>query len=173
MMFLKMITYDSEYGDAIVFDDYQFSATTYEEFLVSVLSHFDLLLKNQTLIIDRESGLVNVVATQSGKTAESFVLAYRSKKDLAEGINGLTVADCIFYDPDKKEVSCGFDAYSFWDRFSDEDDDVVNAWGLADVLENQPPQLDGTQFDQAGGFQGLELAKFLFELYQSSLRRKD
>jgi hypothetical protein len=172
-MFLKMITYDSEYGDAIVFDDYQFSAKTYEEFLVSVLSHFDLLLNNRTLIIDRESSFVNVVATQSGATAESYVLAYPSENDLAEGINGLTVADCIFYDPDKREISCGFDAYSFWERFCDVDEDAINTWGLADVLENQPPQLDGTNFDRGGGLQGLELAKFLFALYQSNLRRKD
>ena len=172
-MFLKMITYDSEYVDAIVFDDHQFSAKTYEEFLVSVLSHFDLLLNNRTLIIDRESGFVNVVATRSGATAESYVLAYPSEKDLAEGINGLTVADCIIYDPDKKEISCGFDAYSFWERFCDVDEDVINTWGLADVLENQPAQLDGTNFDHGAGLQSLELAKFLFELYQSSLRRKD
>lgn len=81
-MFLQMITYDSEYGDAMLFDDYKFTAESYEDLLASVLARFDLLLKERTLIIDRESGFTNVVETLSGKTAESYVVAYTSEQNL-------------------------------------------------------------------------------------------
>lgn len=171
-MFVKMITYDSEYGDAIVFDEYSFSAQTHEGLMTNVLDRFEALIKNRTLTIDRESGFTNVVETQSGKTAESYVVAYPSEQNLEKGLNGLTVADCVFYNVDKKEISCGFEAYSFWDRFSDEDEDVINAWGLADILENQPPQLDGAKSSQGGGLQGLKLTEYLFNLYRSHLEAK-
>ncbi len=64
-----MITYDSEYGDAIVFDNYKFTAESYEDMLACMLARFDLLLKERTLIIDCEGGFTNIVETQSGKTA--------------------------------------------------------------------------------------------------------
>jgi hypothetical protein len=140
--------------------------------LTNVLDRFEALIKNRTLIIDCESGFKNVVETKSGKTAESYVIAYPSARNLEKGLNGLAVADSIFYDPDKKEISCGFEVYSFWDRFSDEEEDVINAWGLADVLENQPPQLDGAKSSQKGGLQGLKLTEYLFNLYRSHLEAK-
>jgi hypothetical protein len=89
-----------------------------------------------------------------------------------DGVNGLLLADSIFYDPDSKEISCGLDAFTFWDRLCDQDDDVIEAWGLSDIIENQPPQLGGTHLGPGGGLQGWELTKFLFNLYKSRLAEK-
>jgi len=41
-MFAKMVTYDSEYGDAIVFDEYSFSAQTYEGLMTNVLDRLKI-----------------------------------------------------------------------------------------------------------------------------------
>lgn len=82
------------------------------------------------------------------------------------------MADAIFYDPDSKEISCGFDADVFWDRFMDVDADVVEEWGLVDVKENQPPELDINKYGQGGGLDGLKLTEYLFNLCRSRLEAK-
>lgn len=171
-MFVKMVTYDSEYGDASKFDEFALSVATYDELLTTIKSRFQELIRNRVLIIDRESGFANVVETLSGKTAESYLLAYPSKADLENDLNGITLANAIFYDPDSQELSFGFEAFSFWERFCDEDEDTLAVWGLTGILENQPKELDGTKFGPGCGLEGLELAKFLFELYESSLRQR-
>lgn len=168
-MFAQMITYDSSYGDARVFDDYTFATETYDEFISSVRSRFDWLLKNRTLIIDRESGFVGLVEPRSGESAESYIIAYRSEQDAADRTNGLELANSIFYDPDKKEMSCGIEVYSFRELLWDAGDGVLEAWGLEDILENPPPQLDVNSAGPGSRPSGWDLTKFLFALYQSRL----
>lgn len=169
-MFMKMTTYDSEYGDAIVFDEYVFSAQSYEEFIGSVLARFDELIKGRTLLIDRESGFTNVVETRSGSTAESYIVTYPSEQDLMDEFNGISLANSIFYDPDAKTISCGLDAYSYWDRLCDEDDEVIEAWGLTEILNNRTPQLDSNNLGLHGGLEGWDLVRLLFDLYSSLLK---
>lgn len=169
-MFVRMITYDSEYGDAITFDDFTFSVLSFDQFTAGLLGRFDELIKTRALIIEMENGVAVVVDPRSGKSAESYVLAYPCEQDAKNDVYGITLAGSLFYDPETREVSCGFDGYSFWDQFSELNADVIDAWGLRDVLENQPPELDATR--PGGPLSEWKLTEFLFDLYQSSLLAK-
>jgi len=161
-MIVKMITYDSEYGDAAMFDGFAMSATSYPELLEQILIRFKNLLKSRTLVIDRESGYPNLVETRSGKTAESYLVAYKSTEHAETETSGLLLADGIFYDPDNDEISCGSDAYTAWERLCDEPDEVLASWRLTPIIANQPWQLNGSK-----GLSGLPLAEFLFGLFIS------
>ncbi|MCD8517631.1 MAG: hypothetical protein LRY53_08095 [Burkholderiaceae bacterium] len=169
IMFVRMITYDSSHGDAYVFDDYIFSAETYDEFILSVRSRFESLIENRALIIDRESGFLDLVEPHSGDSAESYIIAYRSEQDVVDRNNGLELANSIFYDPDKKEMSCRIEVYSFRELLWDAGDGVLEAWGLEGILENPPPQLDVNSAVPGPRPSGWDLTKFFFELYQSRL----
>lgn len=168
-MFVQMITYDSGYGDASIFDDYTFAAETYDDFISSVLDRFDWLIKNRALIVDREAEFATLVEPRSGRQAETYLIAYKSEHDVAKGINGLELSNSIFYGPDTKEMSCGIEAYSFMDCLPDIDDGALEVWGLDDTLQNPPPELDVSSGGPGCLLNGWDLTKFLFELYQSRL----
>ena len=116
-MFVKMITYDSEYGDATQFDEFMLSVDTYDKLNTSVLDRYAELIRNRTLLIDSFDGSAHVVDTRSGNAAETYLLAYPSARDLEIDMNGLLLADGIFYDPDTQGISCGMEACSFWEQF--------------------------------------------------------
>lgn len=166
-MYVRMVTYDSDYGDEITFDEYIFSVLTFDEFKQVLLTRFDELIRTKTLIINRESGFANLVGPCSGKTAETYVIAYPCEQDAINCVNGIELALGLFYYPDTREISNVFDGWCFWSRFSEIDDHVTQAWGLGDVLENQPSELDTDCPD--GPIGEWELTEFLFELYQSRL----
>lgn len=172
-MFVRMITYDSEYGDANIFDDYHCVTETYDDLLSRVLGRFDWLIKNRTLIVDRETEFATLVEPRSGKQAETYLIAYQSEHDSAKGINGLELSNSIFYDPDTKEMSCGIEAYSFMDCLPDTiDDGALEVWGLGDLLQNPPPELGVRSVGPERPPNGWELTNFLFDLYQSRIASK-
>ena len=172
-MFLKMVTYDSFKGDGLRFDEYVSSAKSFEELIEIIKSRFLDLIDNRDLIINREGDFTNIIETHSRRTVESFVMVYPSNTDLENGKNGITLLDQIFYDPDSQDISNGINATSFWEMLCDEDDEILVAWGLTDIRENQPPQLDGENFGTDGMLYDLELAKFIFELFESSLSNRE
>jgi len=165
-MFVKMITYDSEYGDANEFDDYGFSAQSPDELITAVTDRFRTLLEKRVLLIDRERGSVDVVEKNSGKSAESYLIAYPSKQAFDEDTSSLLLADGVFYDPDSDSVSIGTHGTTIWERLSDENEEVIEEWGLIEVIEDQPPELGGANYSDT--LDGIELMRYLFNLYKKN-----
>lgn len=168
-MFIKMITYDSEYGDANLFDDYGFQTDSPDDLISAIKGRFKKLLEQKTLLIDREKGFVDVVEKNSRKSAESYLIAYPSKQASDDSTNSLLLADGIFYDPDSDLASISTDATVIWERLSEEDEEVIEAWGLSKVIENQPVELGGANYNDA--LRGIELTRYLFNLYQNHLQK--
>jgi hypothetical protein len=166
-MFVKMITYDSEYGDANQFDNYAFSAESPDELIRAIVNRFKFLLESRTLLIDRENGFVDIVEMNSGKSAESYLIAYPSKQASDDDVNTLLLADGMFYDPDSESVGIGTDATVIWERLSDEDEEVIEAWGLSGTIDNQPTELGGAGYNHT--LRGVNLTRYLFNLYQNHL----
>jgi hypothetical protein len=168
-MFVRMITYDSDYGDAITFDEHAFAVSTCDDFKADLLERLDELIECGTLSIDKESGFGNLVDPHTGKAAETYVVAYPSEQDTKNYVNGIAFAFGLFYYPETGEISNVYDESSFWNHLIELDDHVIKAWGLCDILENQPLELDGNSPE--GPLAEWDLTEFLFELLQSRLEK--
>lgn len=169
-MIIQMTTYDSIDGDGLVFDLYVFSASTFDGLVESVVTRFEELLGNETLVLRQEKDFVNVVDARTGKTAETYLTAYLKEDDAHANNDGMLLANAVFYNPNTRELSCDFDAFFCWDLICDTPDDLLVEWGLSGILQNQPCQLDGNSREPSGGLCGLELVRFLFDLYNSQLK---
>jgi hypothetical protein len=163
-MILKMITYDSEYGDAVTFDEHLLFKDSYEQLRAGVSDRFVELIRNRILLVE-QSG--DVVGARSGRTAETYLLAFPSINDAEAGVNGVELSSGIFFDVEGNEVSCGLDGYVFWDHLCDAEDGLIDTWELHDVLSDQPPELGGQQNKTSSVLQGWELTKFLFDLLKN------
>jgi hypothetical protein len=166
-MHVKMVTYDSEYGDAIQFDHYKISADSFGELSAMIQARFRDLIGQGALRLDEDGDFTNVVDARSGKTVETYLIAYRSEQDLEGERFGLELASGIFYTPQPEGLSWGEDAGASWDYLNDLDQDVVDYWNLQSVIDAQPPELDGTRFLSGGEDAEPVLASYLFRLYQS------
>jgi len=168
-MHVKMVTYDSEHGDAIRFDEYKVSTESLGELIGKIQQRFRDLISQGSLRLDADADFTNVVDARSGKTVETYLIAYRSEQDLEDERFGLELASALFYTPQPEGLSWGEDAGAFWDYLNDLDQEVIDYWNLQPVIDAQPPELDGTRFFDGSDDGGPVLAGYLFGLYASRL----
>ena len=153
--------YDSYGGDANFFDKKIFSAESYLDLKSALNNHWSDLLECGFLAAS-EDNEYDFVHVESGIIVEGHLMAYKNESDAENEMNSMPFQNSQFFSSEIGEITSG----TCWDDISyrlEDEDDVLEYWGLEDVAQNPPEELKNS-YDN-------EFFAALFDVYKAAASR--